>query len=320
MFIVKINEYKYQVLKSTKKNVVTLPYEPKMNVDIYKCSDELVGNYLDVETTEVEYYETVNIDVVGYDDFIIALDMYIEDNHIYATHQNMQATNQEMKEAQNNDDIALVKTENDTMKKIKVSEQRKSQNIEVLMKICSDKNELKQLEAYKQYLDASAIKRKMLELSSRSVKKLDNKLQHKYNALLSYSNEVEELLLDDTLLEAKREMVFDYIILSKYDLDGVENYYLNDKRINDEDRKLIVTYLHNARYLLNNLEKQPLEINNFLNFIAGDIPMLVKIKDTNHFDRNSFETCNLNVKNDIQQFEINTKAKAEILKSGLERK
>lgn len=292
MQLVKINEYKYQVLKVGEKNSVTLPFEGQKRIAIYTSTEDTSKNYVNIDSVKAEVRQYVDVDVAGHDDYLLALDLYIDDNGNCSTHKfDMQATKQDLIDSSESVDIKEISVD-EVLERLKVSEEEKIKALELQLRVTSIKQEKEQVDNYREYLKSGELKRKLMVKMKGKIPSLNDNLMTKYNAIICFLPEVEALLTNTEISQPEKELIVDYILVSRYKILKFEKLFLKEKAVKANDNELVIKFVSNAKKLLLILEANPSKITNCLEFIASSLNAISKMTKNEYFDREIVSYCN----------------------------
>lgn len=301
MLLVKINEFKYQVLKYDQKNSITMPYEDQKQIAIYEAEGEATKKYVNISDVEATITSYVDIDTRGHDDYILSFDLYLdEDGKCSALKFDMQATVEQTVAAENSDDVKE-KNVDDVLARLKISDEEKSKALDLQLKLTSNNQDIQAVEAYRDYLKSGEIKRKLMAKMKRSVPTLSDSLMTKYNTIICFLPEIEDLLINTELSQPEKEMIVDYIYVSRYRVLKFEKLFLSELPQSNEDKEIIIHFISNSKALLKRLETNPDKITKALDFIASSLNAIAKMTKTNHFDRQITEFCNNQTKQKLDE-------------------
>lgn len=304
MLLVKVNEYKYQVLKIDQKNNVTVPYEGQTQIAIYSCEQEATRNYVNIEDVEAEVVKYVEVDTTGHDDYILSFDIYVDQAGNCSTRKfAMQATIEETFEAFESEDVKE-KNVDDVLSRLKVSEKEKIDALNLQLKLTSNKNDIEQVEAYRDYLKSGDIKRKLIAKMKGGIPQLNDNLMIKYNTIICFLPEIEQLLINTELAQAEKELIVDYIYVSRYKVLKFEKRFLSETPGSALDSELTVKFVSNAKKLLSKLEHNPDKITKSLDFIASSLSVVSKMTKTKHFDYSLISHCNQQTVEKLEEIDL----------------
>lgn len=306
MLLIKINDYKYQVLKPEQKNTITLNYEGQTTLPVYFTEVEIDSKYVEVDQVEAEVKEHLQLNITNYTDYLISFDIYLDsDGNLSSTLFKMQATDQEIESAVRDESVKTTVT-SDVLSKIKLSDEQMAENIELVKKVCSNKEDLEQLSTYSTYLKSGSLRRKLIKRYSNNTT-LSDKLLLKYNTVICYAQDVEQLITNPDLKQAQIEMIVDYILVSMYKLLKIEEMYTEKAPVLPSQKERLVIFLSTARKLLFKLQDNPYYISNFLMFIANDLESIYKISKSQYFDDVVIEKC-------IEEITVNNQKLDQLIK------
>ncbi len=292
MLLVKINEYKYQVLKIGQKNSVTLPFEGQTQIAIYESTEQSTKNYVNIDSVEASIKQYVEIDVSGHDDYLLALDLYIDEDGNCSTRKfEMQATTDKIIKAQNSEDIKE-KSIDDVLERLKISENEKIKALDLQILLTSNAKEKEQVQNYRDYLKSGDIKRKLLAKMRGGIPSLNETLMTKYNTLICFLPEIEELLVNTEITQAEKELIVDYIYVSRYKVLKFEKLFLKEKPVSSDNREMTIKFISNAKKLLVVLESNPTKIMKCLDFIASSLNAVTKMTKNKYFYEDIIRHCN----------------------------
>lgn len=292
MQLVKINEYKFQVLKVGQKNSVTVPFTNQNQIAIYTTNQTLTKNYVNIDSVEAKITSYVDVDTTGHDDYILALDLYIDEDGNCSTRKfDMQATTDEIKSIDESEDVKS-KSIDEVLTQLKVSEAEKIRALDLQLAITSISQERDQVEAYRDYLKSGELKRKLLAKIKGGAPTLNEPLTVKYNTIICFLAEVEKLLINTEIAQPEKELIVDYILVSRYKIMKFEKLFLNQKPVKSDDREIVIKFVSNAKKLLQILEANPSKITNCLDFIASSLNAVSKMTKSEYFDKSIITYCN----------------------------
>lgn len=290
MLLIKVNEFKYQVLKVGKNNV-TIPYEEQTTIPLYKTDEEISSKYVGVDETEAYVLKYLNMAEIIVDDYLVSFDVFVNADDSFSTSLfEMQATEEQTQAAIESEDTAMTSVE-DVLERVKVNDEERVNALNLMLKVTSDKNQIREITTLRDYLKSNVLKKKLIERKNGGKPELKAGLLDKYNAIICYITEVEELLLDTSLKQAEREMIIDYIYVSKYKIGLFKKEFTRTAPVGDNDYELIVKFTHVANELFGKLKYNPTKITKSLEFIANTLNAINRMTKSQHFDRSLLLTC-----------------------------